>query len=124
MDNEHYSEQLPPQAVSKLYDLEIEQALLGSLLIAPENVMDLDVEQGDFYAPFHHEVYEKIRDIYTEKGEFSLLLLNDAAFKNPEDAEKVGGVKSYLQACAEAAITTVNNQSYLSELKEMRPKRS
>lgn len=100
------------------YDLEVEQSLIGSLVKEPSGVLEIDLEEDAFYAPAHKKIFKRIRDVYTDKAQFSLSELSDIKI-NIEDMTVI----EYVQECAHLAMTTVNNQGYADLLSEMQEKR-
>lgn len=99
------------------YDLDIEQSLIGSLVKEPSGILEIDLEPESFYAPAHRKIFKRIKDVYTDKAQFSLSDLSDIII-NIEDTTVI----EYVQDCAYGALT-VNNQGYSDLLTEMEEKR-
>lgn len=110
--------------VKKLpYNLEVEQALLGALLVdnqAVERVAEI-IKPIHFYAPAHARIFEAITKMY-ERGQTASPATLKSYFETDADLEKVGGA-DYLFDLAEHVITTVNAPEYANTLKDLQLRR-
>lgn len=114
----------PAKDVKKLpYNLEVEQALLGALLVdnaAVERVSDA-LKDYHFYAPAHARIYEAVLKMY-ERGQTASAATLKSYFEKDEDLEKVGGAE-YLFDLAENVVTTVNAPEYANVLVDLHLRR-
>ena len=101
------------------YNLEVEQALLGALLVDNnqiERVSD-QIKAEHFYAPAHGRIFEAILKV-SERGQTASAATLKSYFEQDADLEKVGG-DQYLFDLADAVITTVNAKDYAATLKDL-----
>src|SRR6201996_8596866 len=107
------------------YDIEIEQALLGSLLVdnqALERVSAL-IKPDHFYDPLHARIYETMAQAF-ERGSFVLTPLTlHAAMKADPGLVEVGGV-AYLASLVSAAPALPNVRDYARILHDLAVRRS
>src|ERR1700749_4563266 len=107
------------------YDIEIEQALLGSLLVdnqALERVSAL-IKPDHFYDPLHARIFEIMSQAF-ERGSFVLTPLTlHAAMKADPGLIEVGGI-AYLAGLASAAPAMPNVRDYGRILQELAVRRS
>jgi len=84
------------------YDIEVEQAVLGCLLVSNKLVDEVaaDLEAKDFYDPLHQALYEMIVGLVSE-GPVTPLILHSVMSAHP-GMQDVGG-HAYLAGLAEAA---------------------
>lgn len=83
--------------VKSLYDLEIEQCLLGSLLnnnLAYEEVFDV-VKAEYFYAEIHRRIFAEIGSQITQAKKATAISVFPF-FENDESLKEVGGAKEYI----------------------------
>jgi replicative DNA helicase len=95
------------------YDIEIEQALLGSILVdnrALETVSAL-IRPEHFYEPLHQRLFETMSAAMERGGMVVTPLTLNAALKSDPGLQEVGGL-SYLQGLAEAAPALPNVRDY------------
>src|SRR3989344_5690686 len=81
---------IPPQ------DLEVEQSVLGSLLIDKNSIIkvaDLLVP-NDFYSPIHEKIYSNILELYEKNQPIDILSLT-SKLKEKDLLQGIGG-SSYL----------------------------
>ena len=91
------------------YDIEVEQALLGAVLVdnrALETVSPL-VKPEDFYDPLHQRLYEAMSASYERGGMVLTPLTLHAAMKADPGLQEVGG-HAYLAGLAQAAPALPN----------------
>ncbi|MBI3676743.1 MAG: replicative DNA helicase [Proteobacteria bacterium] len=107
------------------YDIEIEQALLGSILVdnqAIERVSQV-LQTEHFYDPLHQRLYEVMMAQF-ERGGFVLTPLTlQAAMKNDPGLQEVGG-HDYLAGLAQAAPALPNVRDYTHILHDLAVRRS
>ena len=105
------------------YDVEIEQALLGAVLIdnyALERISHV-LKPEHFYDPLHMRLYETVERMWT-KGHAVTPLTLRAAMENDEGLEEVGG-QDYLVSLARAAPAMPNARDYARILAELAMRR-
>ncbi|HRK70216.1 MAG TPA: replicative DNA helicase [Micropepsaceae bacterium] len=90
------------------HNIEIEQALLGALLINNENFTRLGdtIKPEHFFARLHGRIYEAASELYRRGGSANPLTLK-MQFENDPDLKEVGGA-AYLRQLAEDC-PSVNN---------------
>ena len=105
------------------YDVEVEQALLGALLIdnyALERISNV-LKPEHFYDPLHVRLYETIEHMWA-KGHAVTPLTLRAAMDNDEGLAEVGG-QDYLVSLARAAPALPNAKDYARILAELAMRR-
>lgn len=97
---------IPPQ------NLESEQALLGSVMLKPEGIIDvLDIVTPDsFYAEKHRLIFGAMVDLFSKSEPIDLLSLS-SRLKERDLLEKVGG-SSYLSELVNAVPSASNLKHY------------
>jgi len=107
------------------YDVEIEQALLGAILVdnhALERVQSL-IQAEHFYDPLHARIYETMSQAI-ERGSYALTPLTlHAAMKADPGLIEVGGT-AYLAGLAQAAPALPNVRDYARILHDLAVRRS
>src|SRR6201996_6745408 len=107
------------------YDIEIEQALLGSLLVdnqALERVSAL-IKPDHFYDPLHARIFETMAQAF-ERGSFVLTPLTlHAAMKADPGLVELGGI-AYLASLVSAAPAMPNVRDYARILHDLAVRRS
>ena len=103
---------IPPQ------DLEVEQSVLGSLLIdksAIIKVADLLVP-NDFYSPIHEKIYENILELYEKSQPIDILSLT-SKLKEKDFLKDIGG-SSYLAELTNKVPTASHIEHYAKIVKD------
>src|ERR1700742_5267571 len=107
------------------YDVEVEQALLGAILVdnqALERVQAL-IRPEHFYDPLHARIFETM-SVAMERGSFTLTPLTlHAAMKADPGLVEVGG-HAYLVGLAQAAPALPNVRDYARILADLAVRRS
>lgn len=110
------------QAIKLPYNIEIEQKLLGAVLIDERNYFKLnDITPDCFYEPLHQRIWAKFTDLYTKGHDLDPMTLTPY-FENDEAIDQAGGTNYFLHLSG-LAITMVNLKSYAKVLKELSRKR-
>lgn len=91
-------------------NMELEQQLIGALIWNNAALLDLEIEEKDFYWPEHQELFKRMWELYTEKYNFIV-----ADFGSDYLADVASGV---------ALPTTENIKSYAQQVRELSRKRS
>src|ERR1700740_1185449 len=107
------------------YDVEVEQALLGSILVnnrALERV-SAPLKPEHFYDPLHQRLYEVMSQNIERGGMVITPLTLHAAMKNDAGLIEVGG-NAYLAGLAEAAPALPNVRDYAQILSDLSVRRS
>jgi replicative DNA helicase len=106
------------------YDIEVEQALLGAILVdnhAIERISQL-VKPEHFYDPLHRRLYDAMLGM-SERGGMTLTALTlNAAMKADPGLVEVGG-HAYLAGLAQAAPALPNVRDYASILHDLAVRR-
>jgi replicative DNA helicase len=107
------------------YDIEVEQALLGSILVdnrALERVSGT-LKPEHFYDPLHQRIYEIMLQGFERGGMVMTPLTLHAAMKNDPGLVEVGG-HAYLAGLAEAAPALPNVRDYAKILADLNVRRA
>ena len=107
------------------YDIEVEQALLGSILVdnrALERVSGA-LKSEHFYDPLHQRIYEIMMQGFERGGMVMTPLTLHAAMKNDPGLVEVGG-HAYLAGLAEAAPALPNVRDYAKILADLHVRRA
>jgi replicative DNA helicase len=105
-------DRIPPQS------LEMEQALLGSMLVerpAIEKAVDA-VQPDDFYRDAHRVIYEAITALYSRDEPVDLLTLQEQ-LRSVSSLERIGGAP-YLVELTDAVPTAANVEHYARVVQE------
>lgn len=104
-------------------DQEVEQALLGGLLVNNDVIFELNLTPNDFYYPPHKKIFERMLKDLHETGEFSYATMGQWA-KGQEFITGESGNR-YIMALRDNCITSTPNQLqiYANVLKEYSNKR-
>jgi replicative DNA helicase len=106
------------------YDIEVEQALLGAILVdnrAIESVSQL-VKAEHFYDPLHQRLYDVMLGLFERGGMTLTPLTLNAAMKADPGLIEVGG-HSYLAGLAQAAPALPNVRDYARILHDLAVRR-
>lgn len=100
---------LPPQ------DLAAEQAVLGSLMLRPDGMHEIDdvLTSGDFYAEKHRRIYKAMQTL-AEKHEPIDLVSVTTTLKANQELEQIGG-SNYLAELA-SSVPSAANIKYYAEI--------
>ena len=107
------------------YDIEVEQALLGSILVdnhALEGVAAL-LKPDHFYDPLHQRLYEAMQQSHERGGMVLTPLTLHAAMKADPGLVEVGG-HAYLVGLAQAAPALPNVRDYARILQDLAVRRA
>lgn len=108
----HYGDRVNPDAAKYVRGAEIEEQILGILLLYPEYFSRLPntvLEANDFITPFNREVFELLRQTANENDENAVFAILNERF----DPEKVGRIMGMYR---KRKALTVNDFSALSAL--------
>ena len=105
------------------YDLEVEQAVLGSIIRNNESIIKIldTLRNNDFYRSSHQKIFPAMVSLFEKSEPIDLLTLSDRLRKNG-DLEAVGGVE-YLSQVEEAMPTPTAISYYARIVKEKCAKR-
>ncbi len=108
------TDNLPPTAPDKLqpHNVEAEEAVLGSLLIDPDAVLQVAtfLEPQDFYVERHAWVYEAIRDLHERREPSDLVTLGDELERRGR-LNELGG-PAYLIGLMNTTPTSIHVEFY------------
>lgn len=110
--------------VSMPYSLEAEQAVLGSILIDPTCItqVNISIRPDYFYLPQHKEIFTIMQEIDALGGKIDPLIVLEK-LKEEKIYDDAGG-KQYLFQLAEVVPTTENVEAYANIIREQYYKRS
>jgi len=105
-------DKLPPQS------LEAEKAVLGSLLISAEALVEVGeiLVEDDFYSPAHRIIWRAIQTLQAEGEPVDALTLANYLSKNKQ-LEEVGGA-AFITSLTNFVSTAVNARSYAQIVRE------
>ena len=111
MDNTNYSSE-------SVFSLEAEQAVLGSILMDPGCMPQVQVylSADDFYLPQHRAIYTAIATIDASGGKIDPLIVLDSLVRDKVYDSAAG--KNYLFQLAQCVPSTANVESYAKIVKE------
>ena len=111
MDNTNYSSE-------SVFSLEAEQAVLGSILMDPGCMPQVQVylSADDFYLPQHRAIYTAIATIDASGGKIDPLIVLDSLVRDKVYDSAAG--KNYLFQLAQCVPSTSNVESYAKIVKE------
>lgn len=104
--------------ITKIFSLEAEQSVLGSILIDPSCIDEVIgiVKPDDFYRRAHQVIYSTMNDMVEEGCPLDLVTLTER-LQFAGKLDEVGGV-SYLTELAESVPTTANVDYYAQIVKD------
>jgi replicative DNA helicase len=107
---------------SALFDMEVEQALLGSL-IAEEKAFDqaLGLRQEHFWAAVHGRIFDAIKAKRAANIPFTAFSLAQEFANDPDLSDAGGGV--YIIDLAQAVVTTLHTQAHAAHITAMHMRR-
>lgn len=110
---------LRAMGIEKSFDIEMEQAVLGAILLdqAAYDVVEDILQGGEFHEQDHARIFRAMRQLRSAEQPIDLLTLT-AQLQDSEELEKIGGV-SYLARLAESVPTTANVAHYAGRVQEM-----
>ena len=97
---------------------ELEQAVLGSLLLSVEKYPEVDalITSGDFESDVHREIYECIKEL-ADQGKATDHITVSKLLDRKNSLKRVGGV-DYLKELQTIPITAFNADSYANSVEE------
>lgn len=106
------------------YSLEVEQAVLGCLLVKPDLVDDAAdlLFEDDFFVPAHRRIFRAVLD-FAAQGRMASPVSLKAHFSGDKDLESVGG-GVYLAELAASIISTINITDYMTTLRDYKVRRA
>ncbi|MCL6452833.1 MAG: replicative DNA helicase [Alicyclobacillus sp.] len=104
---------LPPQHI------EAEQAVLGSLLIAPDTASEVVelLQPDDFYRQSHQLIFQAVQDLF-ERGEPVDVITVTAALQSKEGALEAAGGPTYIAGLAASMPTAMHAVRYAHIVRE------
>lgn len=102
-------------------DFEMEQRLLGGLIVNYGAMLDMKLSPDDFAFSQHQEIYARMQEKFSEIQRFDPTDFTGIAGKYPDDMDSVG----YLRLLGEYTLSaqTIFLQDYAEKLKELARKR-
>jgi replicative DNA helicase len=108
---------------NELYNRELEEALLGSILIDPAsfvNVISI-VEVEDFYLKRHQWIWQACVDLFQEKKPIDIMLVKEA-LQDQGRLEETGG-SEYLASLINRVPSSLNAESYATNINALAVRR-
>lgn len=103
------------QDESKLYSEEVEQNILGCMLVFKECVRYVrEIDQEEFYIPINKKIFECIKELEEAEEPVEIISVKEKAKSKNIDAKKI---LSYLVKITENIFTSTNIEYYISKLK-------
>ncbi len=108
---------------SQLYDREMEEALIGSVIINPDAYYDVApiLRPEDFHLKAHQWVWEAFRDLFQADQSFDVLTLKQQ-LEASGHLEDVGGVE-YLVGLSSQVPTSLHAESYARNINALATRR-
>ncbi len=106
------TDRIPPQ------DLDMEQSVLGAMIIDPDCIPDVDAElrAEDYYRPAHATLHRIIMRLHAASDPVDMMTIQ-AALKAADEYERAGGV-AYLVQLTDACPTAANAVAYAVAVRE------
>jgi len=93
---------------------EIENSIIGSLLINPNEISNIDISPGQFYWEYHREIFETIQKLYLQKKAIDITVICNSN-KSIKDTD-------LLQMISETQ-SSLHLETYVEELKSLANRR-
>ena len=97
--------------------VEVEQSLLGTLLLypsAPRIAMEEDLSEDDFYVEAHRRIFMAMEELYQSGQPVDITTLS-TRLNDRGQLNQVGGIE-YLMQLSDAAVTSANTKAYVELL--------
>ncbi len=108
--------------IDKLYSEEVEQNILGCMLVFEESVKYVKtIEENDFFLDIHKKIFSIIRELGEQNSPVDLISVKELAKSKKMDEKKIF---SYLIKITSNIITSTNIEYYISKLKNYSIRRS
>lgn len=105
----------------KLYSVLNEQCVLGSIILDPKIINDIDLQAKDFFKEVHQIIFEAMLGISKKNNPIDLITLMEELKKN-NMLEQVGGI-GYITSLSTIVPSTSNIKYYSDTVKELAEKR-
>ena len=105
----------------KLYSVLSEQSVLGSIILDPKVINDIDLQAKDFFKEVHQIIFEAMLEISKKNNPIDLITLMEELKKN-NMLEQVGGI-GYIASLSTIVPSTSNIKYYSDTVKELAEKR-
>lgn len=103
------------QDVNKLYSEEVEQNILGCMLVFEECVKHVKtLDEDDFYIEIHKKIFKIIKELEEQNNPINIISLKELAKSKKLDEKKIF---SYLIEITSNIVTSTNIEYYISKLK-------
>lgn len=103
------------QEENKLYSEEVEQNILGCMLVFKECCRYVrEINKDEFYTPINKKIFECIKELEESEEPVEIISVKEKAKSKDIDAKKV---LSYLVKITENIYTSTNIEYYISKLK-------
>lgn len=109
------------QEENKLYSKEVEQNILGCMLVFEECVKYVkEIDEDEFYVGIHKKIFKIIKELEASGNPIDILSVKEAAkTQNLEEKQ----IFSYLIEITETIITSISLEYYISKLKNYSTRR-
>ena len=109
------------QDVSKLYSEEVEQNILGCMLVFKECARYVrEIDESEFYNSLHKKIFESIKELETNNNPVDLISVKELAKTKGLDDKKL---LSYLAKITGNVVTSASIEYYISKLKNYSTRR-
>ena len=95
------------------HSIELEKAVLGSILIDPECLVSLNLQARDFYTEINRNIFEVMRQIKNDQKTVDYLMV----------VQKMPSEMAYVTSLLNATPTSMHVNGYAAELRELRQRR-
>jgi replicative DNA helicase len=122
-DNYQQSDETVSISENKLHDREMEEALLGSIMIDPDGLVDVIpfLESGDFYQPRHQWIWDAFISLDQENHYIDVLTVQEV-LESRGQLEDVGGL-DYLLQLSNRVPSSRHAVSYARNISELNTRR-
>jgi replicative DNA helicase len=104
------------------HNIELEQALLGGLLVDPTVYERIDIKPDHFYDPLHAAIFETMTQLFAANRPVSPSTLR-TFFENAEPIDTDLTVPEYIWRLTEGAVTTVSAAEYARSIRDLATRR-
>jgi replicative DNA helicase len=110
------------QAQAPMHNVEAEKAILGSMILDPGCIRDMDnISESDFFAIPHQKIFKTLKILFEKNILVDLIALNNELEKNG-DLKTCGGA-GYIASLTNSILTSANVSYYIDIVKSLSDRR-
>jgi replicative DNA helicase len=103
------------------HNKQAEEALLGSLLIDPQKIKEINITAEDFYIIRNRWIWEAMKELSKQNTDVDILTITEY-LKKQNQLEEIGG-QAYLVKLINQTPSSMNAESYANIIREKRQRR-